>query len=347
MKPTRVVEQVNIKQVAREAGVSTQTVSRVINNRPDVAPETRERVQATVVRLGYRPNAMARSLIARRSHTLGIITDTYNDVFFMQVITGAEAEARRHGYRFLLNSSDKDNGQNQEYIRLVQERFVDGVLVVRHSDDKAQPHLIELLKQGLPVATTAYYLPGELLTVVDVDNLAGAYGAVRHLIEHGHHQIAQITGPLTMKAAADRSAGYLRALREIDVLPHPHLLVEGEWTYRSGYSAAKQLLQRQVPFTAVFAHNDEMAIAAIYALHEAGLRVPDDVSVIGYDGIPVGEYSIPPLTTVRQPIREIGRLATQLLIQQVEGIDVTPSISLLQTELVVRRSVVRNERLLL
>lgn len=330
---------VNIKTVAREAGVSTQTVSRVVNNRPDVAPETRQHVQSVIDRLGYRPNALARGLIARRSKALGVVTNSFDDFFFMKVIGGAEAEARAHGYRFMLSSAAPDETDQQAYVRLLGERYVDGVLIVRHNDERSADALHALLEYGVPLATTATYLENTPLTVVDVDNVDGGRRAVGHLCGYGHRAIAQITGPLSMRAAADRVRGYHQALADVAAVPDSRLSRQGNWTYESGFRAAHSLIEAGVRFTAIFAHNDEMAIGALAACHAANLHVPANISVVGYDDIAASAYSIPALTTVRQPIADIGRLAARLLIQRIEGDDIAPTTTLLQTELVVRDSV--------
>jgi DNA-binding LacI/PurR family transcriptional regulator len=330
---------VTITRVAQEAGVSTQTVSRVINNRPDVAADTRERVQQVIARLGYQPNAIARSLVSRRTRTLGLITADFSDYFFTQVIAGAEVEARKHGYFFMLGSTERNIQDEPEYIRLLTEHHVEGILFARPSTEPSNRHLSDLVQQGVPVVTTAYYLPGQPLTVVDVDNLNGARQAAGCLVEGGHRQIAMITGVAGWKSVTDRSAGFQQTLQAANIATDPALQVEGDWSYESGYHAMHALLARQRPFTAVFAQNDRMAIGAIRALREMGRRVPDDVSVVGYDDIPVAAYCEPPLTTVRQPMREVGETATRLLIEAIAKPNGAGSQEvLLKTELVRRES---------
>src|SRR5919202_3609915 len=193
-----------IARVARQAGVSTMTVSRVINNRPDVSPETRRRVQKVIARLGYQPNAFARGLASRRSHTLGLITADFSDYFFTQVIAGAEVEARQHGYFFMLGSTERNLQDEPEYLRLLTARHVEGILFARPSTEPDNRHLLDLIHRGIPVVTTAYHLPGEALTVVDVDNVDGAEHATQSLLDLGHHHIAMITGPAGWKSVADR-----------------------------------------------------------------------------------------------------------------------------------------------
>ena len=333
-----VKNQVTIKQVAQEAGVSTQTVSRVLNNRPDVAPETRQQVQQVIARLGYRPSAIARGLISRRTYTLGLITADFSDYFFTQVIVGAEIEARKHGYFLMLSSTERNPQDEPEYIRLLTERHVEGILFARPSTEPDQRHLVDLLRNEVPVVTTAYHIPGEPLTVVDVDNVDGAQQATRCLLECGHRRVAMITGPAPWKSVDDRTEGYTLALAAAGIPFAPRLVAEGDWSYQSGYRAMQELLARGQPFSALFAQNDQMAIGAIRALREAGRRVPQDVAVVGYDDIPAAEYCDPPLTTIRQPMREVGAVAARLLIQTIEEPGTVHGEVLLKTELIRRAS---------
>jgi DNA-binding LacI/PurR family transcriptional regulator len=200
--------------------------------------------------------------------------------------------------------------------------------------------LADLLHGGVPVVTTAYRLPGETLTVIDVDNTDGAQQATGCLLEYGHRRIAMITGPPSWRSVHDRAQGYARALEAVGIDCDPGLIAEGDWSYQSGYQAMQNLLARGQAFSALFAQNDCMAIGAMRALCEAGLRVPHDVSVVGYDDIPVAEYYDPPLTTIRQPMREVGALATRLLIQAIEEPGMAKGEVLLKTELIRRGSCV-------
>jgi len=331
-------QRLTIAEVAREAGVSSQTVSRVINDRPDVAPETRQRVQEVIKNLGYQPSAIARSLASRRTHTLGLITADFSDYFFTQVIAGAEAEARKHGYFFMLGSTERNPQDEPEYIRLLTERHVEGILFARPSTEPDESHLLGLLRDEVPIVTTAYHLPGANLTVVDVDNVDGAQQATRYLLECGRRQVAMITGPQHWKSVSDRTCGYQLALEAASIPVNPDLIVAGDWSYLSGYRAMQELLERGCPFSAVFAQNDQMAIAALRALNEAGRRVPQDVAIVGYDDIPAAEYCEPPLTTIRQPMREVGEVATRLLIQAVEEPGAAQGEILLKAELIWRCS---------
>jgi len=330
-------KRLTIAEVAREASVSSQTVSRVINNRPDVSPETRQRVQQVIRKLGYQPSALARGLASRRTRTLGLITADFSDYFFTQVIAGAEVEARRHGYFFMLGSTERNPQDEPEYIRLLTEHHVQGILFARPSTEPDNRHLLGLMRDGVPVVTTAYHLPGSDLTVVDVDNVDGAQQATRYLLECGHRQIAMITGPTTWKSVNDRTEGYKLALEAAGIAYDPGLVAEGDWSYTSGYQAMQEILASGA-CSALYAQNDQMAIAAIRVLREAGRRVPQDVAVVGYDDIPAAEYCDPPLTTIRQPMQEVGQVATRLLIQAIEQPGTARGEILLKAELVRRCS---------
>jgi LacI family transcriptional regulator len=333
------VRRTSIKEVAALAQVSTQTVSRVLNDRPDVAPETRQRVRQVIAELGYQPSAIARSLVSRRTHTLGFITADYTDPFFISVIAGAAAEARRHGYYVMLGTTERNLEDEPEYIRLLTERQVEGILFARPSTEPDDRHLVGLLRAGVPVVTTAYHVPGEPLTVVDVDNVDGAAQATRCLVKSGHRRVAMITGPAGWKSVNDRITGYTSVLEDVGIPYDPELVAEGDWSFGSGHRAMVDLLDRLTAFTALFAQNDRMAIGAIRALREAGRRVPEDVAVIGYDDMPVSEFCDPPLTTVRQPAGEVGEVAVRLLISAIEeSAEAGGNEVLLKTQLIRRRS---------
>lgn len=330
---------VTIKQVADETGVSIQTVSRVINNRYDVSAETREKVQKAIERLGYQPNAIARGLASKRSRTLGLVTYDFTDFFFAQVITGAEAEAHRHDYFFLLGNSRCEPDEEPIYLRLLTERHVEGVIFVRESAPNDTQHLQTLQSAGVPVVVTGFYDPKSNLNLVDVDNLSGGYRATRYLIEHGHRQIALVTGPLFNQAAQDRRQGYLRALEEFGIAYDPDLTAEGDYTHNSGYLAMKQIMARRKPFTALFSSNDRMAIGAIAVINQAGLSVPEDISVVGFDDVPETSFSHPPLTTIRQPMIQLGQAAVRVLVQAIELPGMPPQQLKMDVELIERQSV--------
>ena len=329
---------VTIRDVAAAAGVSYQTVSRVINHRPDVAEETRQRVWQVIEELGYQPSAIARGLVSKRTYTLGLITADFSDYFFTQVIVGAEIEARKHGYFFMLCSTERNPDDEPEYLRLLTERQVDGILFARPSTEQDSRHISSLIRQGVPLVTTAYHMPGERLTVVDVDNVDGGLQATQCLIDGGHRRVGMITGPPDWKSVQDRARGYRLALERAGI-PYTGSLVEhGDWSYESGYEATVRLLEKALGFTSLFIQNDRMATGAMQALRQAGLSVPDDVGIVGYDDIPAAAYCHPPLTTIRQPMQEVGEIATRKLIELIDDSDAEREEILLKTDLVRRGS---------
>ena len=332
---------ITIKEVADQAGVSIQTVSRVINGRPDVSAETRQRVQQIVDELGFRPYALARGLASRRNRTLGLFATDLSDYFFAEATVGANAEALEHGYFFILGSTKLRREEEPKYLQLLTERHVDGVLFVRAGSEDDREHLFHLNQAGIPLVTTGFQQTAIEFTLVDAKNLDGAFTAVKYLLDLGHTQIAMITGPRGVKSTHDREEGYCHALAAAGVPLDPALIGYGDWTHASGYRAMQQIIANGQLFTALFAHNDRMAIGAMSALHSLGLRVSQDVSVVGFDDIPEAEFSDPPLTTVRQPLEEIGRTAARLLIQRVENPQLGPVQVLLDTELVLRSSCAR------
>ncbi len=332
------MSKITIQDVADAAGVSRQTVSRVINSKPDVAEETRRRIWQIIEELGYQPSALARGLASKRTKTLGLITADFSDYFFTQVIIGAEAEARKHGYFFMLSSTERNPDDEPEYLRLLTEWQVDGVLFARPSTEDDSRHIVSLIRRGVPLVTTAYWLPGEELTVVDVDNVDGGRRATQHLIQLGHREIGMITGPADWRSVHDRTAGYKQALEGAKIsLGERHIEV-GDWSYQGGYGAMIRLLGEAPEITALFAQNDRMAIGAMRALREAGRKIPDDVAIVGYDDIPVAAYSEPPLTTMCQPMQEVGETAVRLLIRSIEEPDTERKEVLLRTELVQRET---------
>jgi LacI family transcriptional regulator len=332
---------ITIKEVAEKAGVSIQTVSRVLNDRPDVSAETRQNVQRVIDELGFKPYALARGLASRSNRTLGLFATDLSDYFFAEAVVGANAEALEAGYFFILGSTKLRREDEPRYLHLLTERHIDGVLFVRAGSEDDHEHLCRLYDTGIPVVTTGYQEAAVDFTLVDVKNQQGSHTGVKYLTELGHSQIAMITGPQHVKSSHDRNEGYAQALREAGIIPDPALLAFGDWTHASGYRAMHTILESRQPFTALFAHNDRMAIGAISALAEVGRKVPDDVSVIGFDDIPEATYTNPPLTTIRQPLQEVGRTAARLLIQRVENPSIGPTQVLLDTELILRSSCTR------
>jgi DNA-binding LacI/PurR family transcriptional regulator len=328
--------QPTIRDVAERAGVSHQTVSRVINGHELVSSATRERVQRAIHELSYVPSPIARGLTSNRTHSIGLVSTDISDHFFAQVAAGAEIEARRRGY-YLVIASVEEHAEADEtaYLRLMVERRVEGLIVAR-------PRLPitagQVPLQRVPlVAIAAREAPG--VTVVDVDNRGGGREAVDFLLRQGHRRIATITGPMEWPSSHARLEGYRDSLYAAGVTVSPSLVEQAPgWDLADGRAAMARLLDRAPGFTALFAYSDLIAIGAISELRSRGLRVPRDISVVGYDDIPVAAYTDPPLTTVSQPMREVGEAAASLVLDAI-GEGTTGLGRLLPVRLVVRASV--------
>jgi LacI family transcriptional regulator len=327
--------QVTLHDVAVASGVSAQTVSRVINARPDVSETTRARVWEIVRRLGYKPNVLARSLVSQRSQVLGIVTLTLDDYFRAQVVTGVEKQARTLGYACQMSFTNDNADDLTEMVESMLARQVDALVLLtpKRFDNP-------VLEVDVPIITVAHRLDHPHAINVDVDNVDGAYQAIHHLLALGHRTIGQITGPTDWIPAADRIEGARRALAEFQQPLSPHLMVEcQDWSFQCGYEAACELLRRAPEVTAIFCHNDWMAVGAYRALREAKRRVPDDVSVLGYDDLPICHFTDPPLASVRQPSQGLGQLVAQLVVAAIDQAEPFRQEVLVPAELMVRASV--------
>jgi LacI family transcriptional regulator len=337
---------INIQRVAREADVSIKTVSRVINDRPDVAPETRERVQAIIKRLGFRPNPVARSLVSRRSQLLGVINPDFTDDDLMPNMLGIELEARRRGFSIVLGSTELSAEGQPGYSRLRTEHYVEGMLFLPPTDIGRSQHIPEaeylqdILDLGIFVVTLKPYpmIDSERLIVVDVDNVTGGMQATEHLLALGHRRIATITGAPTSGHMHTRLEGYRRALEAAGVAYDLALVAHADWTHAGGRHAMQKLLASDVNFSAVFVMNDRMAMGAIQALNAAGRRIPDNISIVGFDDSHFASAASPALTTVHQPIAEVGRTCMRLLIDAIEAGQARQRYAILRTHLIERES---------
>jgi LacI family transcriptional regulator len=304
---------VTIKDVAREAGVSVATVSRVYNNSDLVREETRTLVQDVAARLGYSPNVAARSLITSKTSTIGVLLPDLYGEFFSEVIRGIDQTAQREGYHLLVSSSHDKRSELEAAFRSMRGR-VDGLIVMSPNTDE---HVaVRRLSERFPVVllNCAVEDNGNALDAITIANYEGAYAMVQHLISLGHRRIAIITGAKHNFDAIERRRGYLAALRDAGIEPLPAWEVPGDFSEGSGHRAVGRLLSLDPHPTAIFASNDAMAIGALSALHEAGIQVPDAISVAGFDDIPMARYMNPPLSTVHVDINTLGERATRRLL---------------------------------
>jgi len=336
-----------IRDVARAAGVSVATVSRVLNNHARVRTETRSRVTAAATELDYTPNEMARSLITSRTHAFGVLLPDLYGEFFSEVLRGIDLRARRDGFHLLVSSSHANGDDLVEALRSMRGR-IDGLIVMAPDVDTSS--LVRAAGGDLPLVLLDPGLSVLGSDSISIDNVAGAQAAVSHLVGLGHRRIATITGPAVNADARQRLDGYRRALavvgsagtnghgRARPIAHDPTLEVEGDFTEPSGYAAVQELLRVEPRPTAIFAANDYMAIGAMSALAEAGLEVPADVAIVGFDDIAMARYLNPPLTTVNVDLLDLGARAVDRLIDTKNGATTRRRHEVTPATLVVRRS---------
>ena len=323
-----------IRDVAQEAGVSHQTVSRVINGSSDVLPDTRGRVEAAIQSLGFRPNAIARSMAQGRTNTLACISPNLTDYTFSSIIEGAEQEARQHGY-FLLSSSAADAESFEALVsELVGHRRVDGLIVIN-------PYIDERYKsvpEDFPMVIVGARSRDLSVCSVSLDDEKVAYDATNHLIALGHKQIAMITGPMLEDCSCDRSDGFMRALKEAGIPVDLSMIIEGNWTATSGQDALLSLAEQGRLPSAIFAQNDRMALGVLHSARDMGLSVPKELAVIGVDDMPLASYFDPPLTTMHQDMPRIGCEASRMLVRAINKTADSCTQMKLTAQLIVRQS---------
>jgi len=325
-----------LRDVASASGVSFQTAGKVLNGKGTVAPETRERILEAARELGYVPNALARSLVTQKTLTLGIVASDIGDAQLARFVVGAEREARRRGHGVLMGSIDQEGTDAERYLRMLLERRVDGILTAAPQMEH-DGRVGELLRSSVPTVSI-HRISGGGISLVGSDQAQTAVLATRHLLEMGHARIATITGSDRRQVTSSRLNGYRRALEAAGVAHDPALVENGHWDADGAYEATLRLLERAPDITAVYAQNDVMALGVLSALHERGLEVPRDCSVVGCDDIPMAAHTIPPLTTVRIPFHETGETAVRLLLDIIAGREREKRRVLLPVHLVPRRS---------
>lgn len=326
-----------ISDVARRAGVSTMTVSRVINGSGYASKTTRLRVERAVAELGYVPNALARQLRSKRSKTLALVITDITNPFFTSIARGAEDVAGARGFGLLLCNTDESEAEEVEYVSMLLQRQIDGVLLVPASRSSRS---IRLLRgRGVPVVVLDRRVRMPQVDVVRSDSEGGAYELTRHLIALGHHRIAVIAGPPSVSTSVDRVAGYRRALSEAAVPLDPDLVRHGGHQVAGGYQMATEVLNLPSPPSAIFAANNFIAAGALGAVRAAGLRIPEDVSMVAFDDLPPVWLSDPFLTVASQPAYELGQRGAELVLDRLLDGGGQPARSLvLPVDVVVRRS---------
>jgi LacI family transcriptional regulator len=336
-----------LRDVAELAGVSTKTVSRVVNNQGEIREATRKRVQSAIEQLGYRPNILARSLIHQRSNTLAVVAWGIDYFGPSRTVVGIEKQTNELGYSLFLNLvSHPYDGTHEQVLDALIARRVDGIIwaVPQVGDNRDWVKSTNI--DQLPPIVFLSMEPVAGLSVVAVDNRFGAKQAVRHLIQQDCRKIGIITGPLDWWEARERYAGWREALQEGGLTPTPNLVVEGEWAALSGERGMDNLFKQEPEIDAVFASSDQIALGALGVAHKSGRKVPRDLAIVGFDNIPDSACFWPPLTTVYQQLIDVGRIAVQTLHTMIEAKRQTKysfeaTITLVKPELIVRASSLR------
>ncbi|BCK08181.1 Ribose operon repressor [Vibrio cholerae] len=327
-----------MKDIARLAGVSTSTVSHVINKSRFVSDEIAERVNNAAQQLNYAPSALARSLKMNRTKTIGMLVTTSTNPFFGEVVKGVERSCYHQGYNLILCNTEGDNQRMKASINTLLQKRVDGLLLMCSTLEGERLDVFDRYPD-IPIVVMDW---GPILFASDKiqdNSLQGGYMAVKHLIECGHKEIGCITGPLIRHQAQMRYEGYKRALAEAGIAINPDWIVESDFECEGGYQAFEKLYQRGKLPSALFVSNDMMAMGVIQAASQRGLRVPDDLSLIGYDDVHIAKFMTPALTTIHQPKYRLGKAAVDTLLYRLENPDTTAQVVQLEPTLVVRNSV--------
>jgi LacI family transcriptional regulator len=328
---------VTIVDVARASGVSCSTVSRVLSGYEFVRETTRDRVMEAVQNLGYVANLQARSLAGGHSRIIGLLVPNLDNSYVGTIARGIDQELQRANYDLMLYTTHRHPDKESLYVSAIANGLTEGLLLI--TPLILTTYLDVLREQNFPYVLIDQVDASEDSSVVEATNWQGAYEATRYLIQLGHTRIAFIKGRLAIRSAVDRLRGYKAALADCDIPVREELIIEGDFLQQTGYETTKRLLQSvEPPPTAIFASNDLSAFGAMDAVREWGLRIPDDISIIGFDDIPQASLVYPKLTTVRQPLEEMGKVAVQMLLEQIEDQSRPPQRVALATQLVIRDS---------
>jgi LacI family transcriptional regulator len=332
-----------IRELAQRSGVSVATVSRVLNGYPDVSEKTRKRVFKMAAELDYAPSAAARTLVTKRSHVIGTVLDTGDDhpdlqhPFFQEVLVALKRRLGAAGYDLLLYANDlRENGSGQSYLRRSRSHRVDGVILM--GADTRDPDVQALARSGIPCVAVDLDLLGQRAGYVMSDNVRGSRAAVEHLAQLGHRRVGFIGGPTTTRPGADRLLGFRLGLDDHQLPYGNDRVLEGDFYADSGHKAMERLLGLPEPPTAVVAASDLMAAGAVRAAQEGGIRVPADVSIVGFDDIQLAALMHPALTTIRQDKAGLGHAAAEALVRMIDDPAAPPPVVALPVELVVRHS---------
>ncbi|MFC3746611.1 LacI family DNA-binding transcriptional regulator [Paenibacillus sp. GCM10012306] len=324
-----------IKEVAAKAKVSVATVSRIINNKGQATPETIARVQATIKELGYKPNVVARSLASRTSSTVALLVPTISNPFFPELARGVEDVANAYGLNIFLCNTDDEREKVSKYLASLQERYVDGIIISSLNINKED--LEELHASGIPIVTLDRTFTTHEFSSIGVKHRLGAQLATKHLLDIGCQRIGLIRGPEDDFTAVQRMWGYRDCVKDADWFDQSWI-AQGDFSVKSGYLCMKELFQRHSDIDGVFASNDLMAIGLLKAAHEWGRKVPDELAIVGFDGIDMSQYTNPPISTIKQPSYKMGEVAMEELLRLMKEPASDFKKIELDVELIVRES---------
>lgn len=334
------MKRLTLEEIADLAGVSRATVSRVVNGHPNVSAAVRERVQQIIAKTGYEPNRAARSLASNQSHMIGLFiplvghSDLFSDPYYGKLITGIARETTAHNYVLCLFIFDKREDERSGFNSIINSGMIDGLVLT--ASTLHNPYVGLLKARNIPHVMVGRAADEDAVCSVDADNVGGAYMIVSHLIRTGYKRIAIIAPELNTAVGQDRLQGYINALTERGIPIDKTLMTEADFTFAGGENAMRSLLAHYPD--AVFGGSDLMALGAVQAIQSAGLRVPDDIAVVGFDDFPAASTANPPLTTVRQPVEQTGSIAVRTLIDNIGTDDAEPRRTILPVELIIRRS---------
>lgn len=306
---------ITLKDIAIRAEVSVNTVSRALKNKPDINDKTKKRIIEIAERLGYTPNALAKSLRSKKSKTIGVVIADISSPFYSNVVKGIEDRAEEKGYSIILSNTDEQYEKEEAAVRVLLEKRVDGLLITPVQEKNRD--ILNLKEKMIPFVLVGRHFDDLQTNYIAIDDVTGGFLATEHLIKKGHGRILYINGPLHISPAWERLAGYKKALLEYGI-GYDQKLVKGNTTeMEEAYKLTKKILSEELNFTAIFAFSDVLALGAMHALSEAKLKIPDDIAVVGYDDIEFARVAYPPLTTVRIPRYQLGREVINLLVDEI------------------------------
>lgn len=329
-----------IKEIASAAGVSIATVSKVVNGKDcNISAATRQRVLKTINELNYVPNRIASSMVTKNTYTIGLLIPDITNPFFPEIARGVEDYANKAGYQVVLCNSDNDLKKESEYIHMFQEKMVDGIIITSSASRASEEHSRNYMKIGIPIITVDRDMKdcktqGKIL----VDNTKGAFEAVSYMIGKGYKKILHLSGSMNSIPSIQRFNGYKKALKHCNIGFNSDLYFEGTYDVDSGYKGIKEVINKKIDFDSVFCGNDLIAIGAMKAIKELGLKIPKDIGIMGFDNIYISELVTPSLSTVKQPNYNMGYKAAQLLINAIKNPSKTEGEVVLETELIIRES---------